>query len=169
MKNADIDHIVDRSEKTLDVNELIQVRKQLLGQKIACNYKIQLAKKEIKWIKLAKDIERQDFEIDMILISYLQSRTPGSVVWQLHSVAAWLSALFALCMYGLQACKVVLPFQGLAQWVHTGRLCHYSCARPAHMAESCPLAWLQVLQNSWCWMFMFTVLDHNWWNSREKK
>ena len=48
MKNADIDHIVDRSEKTLDVNELIQVRKQLLGQKIACNYKIQLAKKEIK-------------------------------------------------------------------------------------------------------------------------
>ena len=52
LKNADI---VDRNGKKLDVNELIQVRKQLASQKIANNYKIHQARKQIKEVKSLKD------------------------------------------------------------------------------------------------------------------
>ena len=34
---------------------------------------------------------------------------------------------------------------------------HYLCPRPAHVAYSGPLARLQVLQNSGCWMLMTRV------------
>ena len=50
---------------------------------------------------------------------------------------------------------------------------HYLCPRPAHVAYSGPLARLQVLQNSGCWMLMTrvkTILarDHHWQNLGKK-
>ena len=47
------------------------------------------------------------------------------------------------------------------------------CDRPAHVAESGPLAWLQVLQNSGSRMFMLSVKtlsarDRHWLNPRKR-
>ena len=38
---------------------------------------------------------------------------------------------------------------------------HCPCARPAHVAESRPRAWLQVFQTSGSWMFMLRVQNSN--------